>query len=175
MAGEVTILDGRVWLTAPQGNQEYQTQVSPLETAEGAALLVVSEIGRWREFTLGESCTLDELESRIRRFADECAWSADHPFPILIKAEFPEIHSHIVDGSRIMPGDTPEQHHRAGIQLHERDQPAVFVGFYSESHGGVFTHQGKRLHVHTVVESKNYTAHVDEAIIPVGARVFLPY
>ena len=53
--------------------------------------------------------------------------------------------------------------------------PAELFGFIADAEGeGVYTHEGKRMHLHVVASDGAASGHVDDLVVPAGAVLFLP-
>ena len=109
LEGEITILDGEMWISRPVDGGGYQTTRSV--TDEGAALLVESRASKnqWSlAVEIKQDTTLEELGTVVIEMARKARLNVDGPFPFLVKAKFPQLLIHIVDGTKIRPDDTPD-------------------------------------------------------------------
>lgn len=53
--------------------------------------------------------------------------------------------------------------------------PADLFGFIADAAGeGVYTHEGKRMHLHVIASDGSASGHVDDLVVPAGAVLFLP-
>jgi len=174
LAGEVTVLNGEVWISRPDGAGGFTTTHDA--TGVGAALLVQKGDGsdQWPiEIALEHDTALVELNQTLGGMARARGLDTSGPFPFLIEAECPRLEIHVVDGTKILPNQTPEQHYAASVQLRYENMPATLIGFHSTQHVGVFTHLGQTLHVHAVVPPANVTGHVEDAVFAAGTVIRL--
>ena len=174
LRGEVTILDDRVWISFPEESTQVRTLVNSAAD-ETAALLVVANVDSWQSIRLDKPLDLSALEQRLTQIAAERSGAGEASvFPFLVEAVFPSLKIHVIDGKRVEPGASHEEHRKGAVTLAPRNVPATLVGFYSDSHQGVFTHRGQRAHIHAVIAHPLATGHVDGVEIPVGAILKLP-
>jgi alpha-acetolactate decarboxylase len=171
LRGEVTILDDRVWYSYPDGAAKIKTLVGPAR-GESAALLVVADVESWESIRIEEALDMAGLEQRLTQIATERF--DGQAFPFLVEAVFPSLQIHIIDGERVESGASHEQHRKAAVTLAPEKVPATLVGFYSDSHQGVFTHHSQRTHIHAVIDEPLATGHVDGVELPVGAILKVP-
>lgn len=169
--GEVTVLDGEVFLSRPDGETVRSTRGA---ADAGATLLVSTRVTDWRDVPIDEAIPWESLDDEIARLARAAGLATDKRIPFRIDGTFPVLEWHIIDGSRLDGGGGSHHDHlAASIRGHEEDAPARVLGFYSESDQGVFTHMGSRTHLHCVLDDGR-TAHVDRITIPVGAILRFP-
>lgn len=179
LRGEVTVAYGRAVCSYPDGEGGVRTAVGPDAAAEQVVLFVLSRTSTYRPVILERACTLIELEGRLEQLAAERGVDVARPFPFAVEHDaFPRLLLHVVDGSKLAPGASHAEHRDAGVSVAREGQAAHLVGFWSLRHEGVFTHRGQRSHVHAVLlradGSPELTGHLDEAVIPAGARLLLP-
>ena len=163
LRGEITVLGGEAYLSYPSRTDAVS------ESREQAALLVASRVQGWTGFTVEEPVDLEALGSLLR------SRSLSEPVPFRVEGPVRELGWHVIDGLRLPPGASSPAMHRQASVLHEMvEGEAELLGFYSTSHGGVFTHMGSDLHVHCVVPDPLSSGHVDRVTILPGAMVYLP-
>lgn len=175
LRGEVTLLEGRWWLTYPAARGDG-TRTTHDARGEQAALLVVAEVPRWREVVLEEDVPFAALAGRLAALAAEHGLDPEVPFPFVIEGELLAARWHVIDGRRLAPGPSSHSAHvSAGHPGGAERVRASVVGFHSRRHHGVFTHHGDDLHLHVVFADPEATAHLDDAAaIAKGAVVRLP-
>lgn len=172
LRGEVTIVDDQVWYSYPDGDG-FRT-VAGASNVEGAALLVVARVAHWEDVVLERDLTLPDLEDTLGQLAASRNLPPDSPFGFRIEALFPRLDLHVVDGAKLKPGASVQEHHAAAVRIEAENVPANLIGFHSTSHQGIFTHRGQTTHIHAVLANPLVTGHVDAAVIPRGAILKLP-
>jgi alpha-acetolactate decarboxylase len=174
LRGEVTILDGEIWLAYPAEGDAYRIQ-RRTQSDERATLLVAAQVGSWREQVIGEQLAGARLDEAIARLAHGSGIDTSRPFPLLLEGRFPAISFHVIDGRRMGANLDHHAHGHGGMIVRsERNRRAQLVGFFSDQHAGVFTHMGQRTHLHVVAESPEASGHVDELIVAAGTVLKLP-
>lgn len=173
LAGEITIADGQVYLSYPDGDSA-RTEVASHSDA-GAALLVASHVSGWIETATRREVTLAQLEDEIAELAAAEGLAPEVRFPFVLEGEVENLQWHVIDGARLQGGGTSHADHlAAAVQLERERSPAKLIGFYSTRDQGVFTHMGSRIHVHCVLEGPVASGHVDDVVVPSGTTVRLP-
>lgn len=135
LAGEVTIVDGRVLVATADGPVEAGAAPTPNAvrgTIEGeqASLLVLAEVNHWDAIALPDCASYEELEVSI---AGAC--------PIATP-----------DGS------APWRYAGAGGEVE-------LIGFYVEGAAGQLTHHNHSSHLHAIAEGGQLMGHLDEIAI----------
>lgn len=175
LAGEVTIVAGRTWLTYPGDEKGPLTLTSDTRIDAGATLLVTAEVVAWTTVVVEEAIPFDELDTAIAALASAAGLGPDDRFPFLLRGDFDDLHWHVIDGRKLVAGGTShEDHLAAAVTGVEERISATLIGFHSPSDQGVFTHRGSTTHVHHVVDDPPFTGHVDHIVIPAGATVLFP-
>jgi hypothetical protein len=172
LRGEVTVLDDVAWVAYPKedGTADVRTGV----TEESATLLVAAKVPRWREVEVTEDVAADQVDAAIERLARAAGIDPSAPFPVRVKGPLVELRWHVIDGSKVTPGASHEDHARTAVSGVEARIEGELLGFFSKSHAGVFTHHDRHTHFHVVVAERPLTGHVDAVALGRGARVLLP-
>ncbi len=178
LRGEVTVAYGEVVATYPAEDGVRTVSGSEAER-EAVALLVASRETSYWSITLERTYTLVELERALEQLALTREVDVTKPFPFAVHHHaFPRLELHVVDGSKLPPGASHDEHRRAGVTIAREGQRAELIGFWSRHHEGVFTRRGERVHVHALLlhgdGSPELTGHLDDARIPAGATLLLP-
>lgn len=173
LAGEVTIVDGKVYLSYPDGDGTRTESPSPTDTS--ATLLVTAAVSSWHSVTTDRSIRFEELDAEIARHAVAAGLRTDRRFPFLVEGEVEGLEWHVIDGRRLEAGESSHHDHLAAGIMTRRDRTkATLVGFYSERDQGVFTHMGSNTHLHCVLDAPLASGHVDQVTIPAGATLKFP-
>lgn len=174
LAGEITVIDGRAYLSYPEGEKQARTESSS-ESDAGATLLVATRVAEWSRQPVDAAIPFEKIGDEIGRLAQQAGLSLDGRIPFLLEGEFEELRWHVVDGKRLAGGgDSHEDHLAAAANLSRERTAATLIGFYSKKDGGVFTHMGSTTHIHCVVNDPLSAGHVDHVVIPVGATIGFP-
>ena len=173
LAGEVTIVGGRAWLSRP--SEAGATAETTRVAGDGATLLVASRVPAWQSVRIDRSIPFEELDDRIAALAAASGLDTTGRIPFLGVGRLENLAWHVVDGRRLTVEATSHLDHLAASN---RDSLAVatgvLVGFYSEHDERVFTHMGSRTHLHCALESPLAAGHVDHVAIPAGAELRFP-
>jgi acetolactate decarboxylase len=140
-----------------------------------ATLLVYASVDKWNSINIPNNViTYEQLEIYIEQVAKENKLQIDEPFPFLIEGKPRSIEWHVINW---MDGDTEhshEKHINSGLNGTIENRQVKMVGFYSDSHHGIFTHHTTNLHVHVKTDDNKIAGHVDGLILEQGMTLKLP-
>jgi alpha-acetolactate decarboxylase len=175
LRGEITILDGTVWLSYPPALPSQRPAViSTKDSPESAAFLAVTHVppDRWRKLRIEQQLSSDNLDAAIERLVAD-GGGGGRSFAFRIDGTFPSLTVATIDGRRLTPGDTSEASMK-GANVLEQLGPvqATLVGFHSADGGGGFTHPGTRNHAHVIVPDKRATGHARAFTVLPGATLW---
>jgi alpha-acetolactate decarboxylase len=177
LRGEITILDGQVWVAyRPVLPGDGPRVISGEESLEEAGFLVATNIDpdHWRSSTIEVGFTSETLQSLMQQLAAKNGLSGTD-VPFRIDGRFSTLTLAIVDGRKLPAGPlSPEQLQQANYLETETEAAGTLVGFMSPSADGRFTHAGMRIHVHAVVPSRRATGHAQTFKVAPGATLWLP-
>jgi len=174
LGGEVTVWDGQVWLSTPDG-QGGAVAGRHETTTGGATLLVTSEVTRWQARTILEAVPFEQLDAFIEGEARAAGVNVAEAFPFRIEGTPTRLDWHVIDGSRIPPdAHGHEAHIRTAVRGVLSGTPVQILGFYSPKHHTIFTHHDTNTHAHVISETPAVTGHIDHVDLPEGARLYLP-
>lgn len=156
--GEVTVLNGEVWIAYASPGRAARAQPSR-RSDEHAALLVTASVDRWREVSLRTAIDPAELDRRIEELAAAAGLELDRPFPVLVEGRFTQLRW------SARPGGKPTALAEA---------KGTLVGFFSRRHRGVFTQPSSTTHLHVVVPMLGVSGHVERVTVEPGATVRFP-
>jgi hypothetical protein len=177
LAGEVTILDGQVWVARADGDDVRMSGPTPMP-GDHATLLTVATVQQWQrvECAMEGPVTGEALERLIERSAQAVGVDTDRPFPFVIDGVVEQLEIHCVNGfcphaSGPVPADAKPWRWSADDPL-----PVRIVGFYAPGAAGVMTHHGTSLHIHALLDAKGrvLTGHIDAVTLRPGASLRLP-
>ncbi|MEM7200529.1 MAG: acetolactate decarboxylase [Planctomycetota bacterium] len=153
LAGEITILDGRVLIARADGTACRVTEAGP-EAA--ATLLARAEVAAWREFPLPTCATYAELDAAIAAGLGREGFDRRQPTPVRIRGNAPHIEFHVIAGAcPIAQPDGPAPWRFVGAL------PEVeLVGLYVEGGAGRWTHHHRHSHLHVV--APGHMGHLDD-------------
>ncbi len=149
LAGEILILDGDLLVSTVLADS---VQTGPIVNVH-AALLVYAQVGNWQEFEL----STENWEETVLEYAQE--QELEQPFPFMFKGAFPRLDYHVINYDT-QKGDL--SNHKSGAFKSQLDQtPVTILGFYSQSHQGLFTHHDAFTHMHVRNADGTAMGHVD--------------
>jgi acetolactate decarboxylase len=172
LRGEVTVLDGAIWLAYPDGNRARVERVP--QTAEQATLFVVAHVPEWVPRPIHAEVQFEQLDQFIEDQAKEAGLDVGRPFPVRIEGPIAGAQWHVVGGAPPGGSDASHDHLQNAVKGSLEDVDAQLVGFFAQSAQGVFTHMGKRTHFHVVQADTRTMGHVDRVTVKPGARILLP-
>lgn len=180
--GEITIFDSKPYITKVRGREFIMDNT----LKHGAFFLVWTEQAAWKDVPVPASVRgYADLQRFVREQAQAAGIDTGRPFPFLLAGAPVEIKWHInVDRTGGKP-ITKELFSRSKEHFVMRSEPVDIVGFYSESHAGVFLSQyapsvkegsGMRnaIHVHLVSRSGKAAGHIDDLTLGEGMVLRLP-
>ena len=174
LGGEITLWDGRLWLSTPDGHGGAVAGQHTVTTV-GATLLVTSVVTAWQERPVTEAVSFAELDTFIEREARAAGVNVTEAFPFRIEGSPTRLDWHVIDGSKIPPdAHGHEAHIRTAVRGSLTGAPAKILGFYSPKHHAIFTHHDTNTHAHVISDAPMVTGHIDHVDINTGARLFLP-
>lgn len=174
LAGEVTIVGGKAFVSYPVGAESLRVDVST-RTNVAATLFVAAEVPAWHSVVTEHRISFETLDDEIAKLATAAGMSLDGRFPFLLEGDFEDLRWHVIDGRRLPAGETSHQDHLdAAVQVKRDRARATLVGFYSASDQGIFTHMGSKTHIHCTLDAPSSTGHVDHVVIPPGTKVMFP-
>ena len=159
--GEVTIWDGELWVSRPDGSGGFETTKNSSDDL-GATLLVTSTVDGWSDIPIEGSLSWTEIDAFVEAQASAAGLDTSHPFPFLLEVSPGRLDWHVIDGSRI-PSDSHghEAHVSTAVRGELSNRPVEILGFFSKNHRGVFTHHISDTHLHVVDRAEEVTGHVD--------------
>lgn len=170
MQGEVTIIEGTVWIALGEKN-DGKAVMGPTE--EGAALLVASSVPAWKRVTVAGDIPFANLDRRIEEAAASAGIDVEKPFAFLVEGTLTDVRWHVLKGPPSV-GDNPHDHAKNAVVREADELKGTAVGFFSKRHQGVFTHMGQNTHAHVVDVANAVAAHADQLSIRAGSTIAVP-
>jgi len=179
LRGEITIVDGTVWLSYPPARPGAAVRVETAAGAsEAAAFLVAThadERADWTAIDLPDGLASREAAARLARWARERGLEG-RPVPFRLDGAFSSLTLAIVDGRLLPAGPGTEESMKKAqsIETHARAR-GTLVGFCWFAPGGsTFTHPGQPCHVHAVLPEERATGHAQDFVVAPGAKLWMP-
>ncbi len=159
LKGEILILEGESYAT-----RSIDDQVEFVDAfEEEATLLVGAHVNSWQDFKMPDTIvSYQDLEKVVEEKAREYGIDTNEPFPFLIEGNFGEIDWHVIDWPEGDKDHTHEKHQTSGPHGTLDDADVKILGFWSDSHHGVFTHHATNMHIHFVTEDGDLAGHIDD-------------
>ncbi|TVR37111.1 MAG: decarboxylase [Balneolaceae bacterium] len=172
LKGEILIMGESTYST--RGIDGHVEFVNPFE--KRAALLVGSTVDKWQEFKISQPVlTFMELQKAIQEKAAGYGLDMNEPFPFLIEGNFGELDWHVIDWPEDDHEHTHEKHKTSGPHGTLIDSEVKILGFWSDSHHGIFTHHTTNLHMHFVTGNRELAGHVDDLKNGSDLILYLPH
>lgn len=177
LRGEITILDGDVWVSRPAGPRLQVTGPEPV-AGDQATLLTLATVGRWQTVSLNldDVCEGAALETVIEQTARRHGLDTKRPFPFVIDGTVVQIAIHVINGFCPMATDPASVDAEPWRWTSDDPTAATIVGFYAADSAGVMTHHGTSVHAHALLEldGRMTTGHVDQFSVSPGATLRIP-
>ena len=166
LQGEILVLDGKAYVSRVADDDRMSVAV---ESDVRAPFFVYANQKQWSKVQIPQDVkTLNNLEAFIKTNNP-----TDHAFVFKINGRMKSAQIHIQN----LPDDAivrnPEEAHRGQRSYEYNDKEFTAVGFYSESHHGVFTHHDSNMHIHLITSDFNAMGHLDGIEIE-QATLWLP-
>jgi Alpha-acetolactate decarboxylase len=180
--GEITVLAGKPFVAKVRGD----TYVIDHRLDHDAAFAVWARQTAWRDEPVpAEVVGYLDLQLFIKARAAAAGIASAQPFPFRLVGSPREVKWHInVDRTEGKP-ITPDLFAKSKMNYVARGQAMEIIGFYSESHAGVFISAyaravkpesgvGNAMHIHFVARDGTATGHIDDLVLDGGMRLLLP-
>ena len=170
LVGELTVVDSRPYVAHVQSGRSAINE----NWAAGACFLVYASVPHWQPGDVQhEVANLLDLETVLADVARRAGIDPSKPFAFRVQGEVAALAYHILNRTDVLPHN--EERHEA-IKAHFllKNVSIDGIGFYSESHTGIFIPKGKRIHVHFVSSSLAESGHVDAIQFARAPSLLLP-
>ncbi|MBV6647641.1 MAG: acetolactate decarboxylase [Cyclobacteriaceae bacterium] len=172
LKGEVTIYNGEVSCSTILNDQP---KVDTVLSNKVAIFLAYANVSEWNEVDLKDQIyNQAQIEAIVKREAEAQNKLTENAFVFRLEGVVDSMHYHIIYKS----SDTPHnkfEHHKSKRKFILKDQPIKIVGFWADATGeGVYTHPGKRIHLHFINADNSTSGHIDQITLKPEAKLFLP-
>ena len=180
--GEITVFDSKPYITRVRGSN----YVADNTWKHGAFFLVWTEQTQWKDIPVPSMVKgYVDLQQFVKTQAAAAGIDVTKPFPFLLSGTPAEIKWHInVDRTEGKP-ITKESFLRSKEPFVTKNEPVDIIGFYSESHAGVFLTQDtpvikegsgmkNAIHIHLVSRTSRAAGHIDDLTLGEGTVLRLP-
>ena len=140
-----------------------------------AIFLVYGAAAQWIAAPVDSALSgLEAIEAFVRDRALAAGLDPETPFPFRIEGVAQGLDYHVIFKTNDAPRNMAE-HQRAKQRFSLINIPVKIAGFWADAQGeGVYTHPGKRTHLHFMTVDNSASGHVDGLTLETGATLFLP-
>jgi acetolactate decarboxylase len=168
LRGEITVWNGSVYQSRLL---EDSSHVVYSNMPARAPFFVYAAISEWSAIPLPDSVgNLGTLENLLRGLA-----ISKQPFAFRLEGNYPYIQFHVVN---LPPGSiirSKEDAHKGKVHYTCKHINGHVVGFYSNSHQGIFTHHDTHIHMHFLSADFRQMGHIDDLQFdPANMQLYLP-
>jgi hypothetical protein len=172
LQGEITVLDGVVWVSRGEANGSVENARSDGKGVE-ATLLALARVDRWRSEPLAASSDRAALESDVQRALERAGLGKLPCVPFVVRGDLTGLRGHILRGACPNSPAEPPPGSLPPVELDLPRARATLVGFWTSLPPGELAHHGEHAHIHVLLEDGT-TAHVDEVAAGASAVLALP-
>lgn len=169
LAGEVTIVDGRILVARGRDATGADSFPNIRDAIDGdaAALLVSADVSAWDEIPIGACADYDQLEQVVAKHLRARGHDLTQPQPIRVRGRAPKLAIHVIAGACPIanPNGPKPRRFEGSVDSVE------LVGFYVEGAAGRFTHHNHSSHLHAVAGPR--MGHLDDVALE-DAVLFVP-
>jgi alpha-acetolactate decarboxylase len=180
LAGEATILDGKVTVTRVNSKGQLETDESaPLDRS--ATLLIGAYVPSWIEQKIAASVEPDELDQFLADAAAKVGVETAKPFVFTLEGEFSKLRLHVINGAcplhaRLKKIELPKEQQAVEVKLDK--VRGTLLGVFAKDAVGDITHPATSTHMHLVFKDgqtgQTVTGHVEQIGVLEGAVLRLP-
>lgn len=171
LKGEITVWDGTPSIVTVVDDR---LQVSA-SLDHQAIFLVYASAPTWKRVTVDRPLrSHDEVESFVRAAAADAGLDAARPFVFRLEGHADTLQYHVMNKTDDAKHDR-EAHEKVKKHFALADAEVQVLGFWADAEGeGVYTHPGKRTHLHFRLPDDSASGHLDEIGLRAGSTLYLP-
>lgn len=154
LRGEISILDGQVYVSTIKDNKQMQVEVKP---DAGAAFFVYANAKKFKSVKLSDDVT--NLK-QLNRFLSE-NHNTDDAYVFKLEGEIESGKIHVQNLPPNTEVSSPKEAHQGQVNFELNKTKVKMIGFYSNSAKGIYTHHDTNIHVHLLSEDKTIMGHCD--------------
>ena len=172
LKGEVTIYSGVPYIADFDERNKPRIQE---DWSKRAIFLAYGKSNDWIALKIERNLTsLKDIEMYVRAAALKSNLELEKSFPFRIEGQVKEMEYHIIYKGDEKPHNKKE-HKKSKRKINVTNEEIKIIGFWAKKDKiGVYTHPGKRTHLHFISDSKKHSGHIDDIVVKNGARLFLP-
>lgn len=175
LKGEVIIIDGKPLIIKVDNEDDDNDYTIDNSFDHKAVFLAYAQITEWQEIEIPvEVKTKYDLKRFLKKQAKGRGIPENKAFPFLIEGMISSFTWHIIDWDESDSVHTHEKHKKSGLYHGKIEEMVQLVGFHSEKHHGIFTHQSSDVHMHVVYKDHSFGAHLDDCILGEGMILKIP-
>jgi acetolactate decarboxylase len=163
LKGEITIVDGRVWVSRPDEQNVSVTRSVP-GAGDRAAFLAVAAVRTWSVHATDGPLDLSGLETRLSRLA-----AGRETIPFIVEGELESLDAHVLNGACPFAADPARR--GEPVRFHRERVRGTVAGFYTTLPAGTLTHHGSRIHAHVILPDGPLTGHIDRIVVDGTIRI----
>lgn len=174
LRGEVTIVDGDVWMT--EGGAERVATSHGHPGSARATVLFAADVTAWRDVPVDEDVEPDELDAFVVAAARAAGLDPSQPFPFLVEGGLRHLELHVVAGECPIRARALDREMTAPpYELRADAADGRLVGIHAPDSAGIVCHLGSESHVHAVLPADGgLTGHVEAVGLAAGSVLKLP-
>ncbi len=172
LKGEVTIYNGKASFATVVDDQP---QIDTNLIGKEAIFLAYANIPAWTEKTIENRLSSQaQIEAMVKKEANAKGRSTAQPFVFRLEGKVDSLHYHIIYKTSSTQHNKAE-HQKAKRRFTLSNTYVKIVGFWADAAGeGVYTHPGKRIHLHFITADHQFSGHIDTISLSARAKLFLP-
>ncbi|TAK42635.1 MAG: hypothetical protein EPO28_07000 [Saprospiraceae bacterium] len=170
--GEITILDGQIFVSTVGANGQVQIQN---DWEVEAPFAVYAHVPAWERFDFEVKTESEsELQEALEKFMLAHGYDTSKPVPFRVQGTFGHIDYHIISKPASETEHSHELHEKAKKHFSLENTRGELLGFYSQHHEGVFTHRGSFVHIHFMDDARQNMGHLENVAITQKVALLLP-
>jgi alpha-acetolactate decarboxylase len=173
LRGEITILDGTVWVSEGTADGTVTTRATPSTAV--ATVLFAAQVGEWRDVAVDDDVDPSELDAFVAAQARAAGLDTAQPFPFLVEGGLRHLGMHVIAGECPIRARMVGKEESTAYERHFDRVDGRLVGIYAPDSSGVLCHMGSKTHVHALIEQDGgVTGHAESVGLARGSVLKLP-